>query len=138
MLVIKTAQMRALEEHMALGFEARLSLAMRAWFPDQVDGMHGGEKKYQELLRTWIRRALDYGIRSERDIAAFVALILANAELSKGRQDLIDWCALIVESDDLAGASKIPAIMHRLRLEAQTDPRAKRLDEIFLGLRGAD
>jgi hypothetical protein len=140
MLVIRPEQMVALEAHMEKSFEARLARAIEGFFPDEIGKLKStpeGETQFRATVRTGIARADTYGIELEADIATFVALAIANSYLTQpGGAPLLAWTRPIIEDRDMAGATKMALIAHKMRRFGNDNPRARRVSDILRALRG--
>ena len=139
MLLIRPEQMSALEAHMEKKFEARLARAIEQFFPDEVGRLRStpeGEAQFGATLRTAIARAGTYGIELEADVATFVALAIANTYLTPpGAAPFLAWTRPIIEDRDMAGATKMALIAHRIRRHGNDNPRSKRVSDMLRALR---
>jgi hypothetical protein len=72
MLIIREAQMRALETAARDSMAPALAQQMRAAFPDETAGID--ERRLLERVRCALSRAWNYGLRQDRELLAFIQL----------------------------------------------------------------
>ena len=138
MLTIEAGQMKALETAAKLAFFEQLADSLRSQFPAEVSRFvqANGEAGYAKAIRDAVDRAAKFGLERESDVAVFVTLGFANSQLRQPGKEFLGWSAPIMERADIAGPAKLALIEHRLRRQAATDPRAKRVSTILVSLRG--
>ncbi|MGH9903083.1 MAG: hypothetical protein ACRD68_14850 [Pyrinomonadaceae bacterium] len=113
MLVIRQEQMNVFSLHMLEGFVGRVAAHLREWFPGQCDVLD--EPALREVVRGGVRRAGQYGIRTEFDVWRFVDLMFFY-----GRDFDAEFPAAvaILADDDLGGNEKV----NRLYVELDAVP----------------
>ena len=140
MLTIREDQMEALQSLMVRTFEDRFARMIESFFPDQANKLReisdGREDKLRTAIRSGTKRAQQYGINEEADIAAFLMLMFARSHFHNDWREFFEACRPIVESDELLGSAKMALIEHQLRRDAPADDRAALVSGMLMRLRG--
>ena len=140
MLTIGPVQMEALHSQMLRTQEERVARTIQSLFPEQANQLirasEGSEDKFRSAIRNAAKRAQEYGITDESDVAAFLTLAFARSRFKDDWKDFFEACRPIVESEELAGPAKMALIEHRLRREAAADERAALVSGMITQLRG--
>jgi len=107
MLTIRNEQMAALSAYKMRGFETRMVQHIATAFPIQYEGL--GEGGTEALIRRSMEIASEFGIKAERETAAFIELMVAFGD---GFESVLyeDWVLDILEDPTLAGEAKIQLI----------------------------
>ena len=138
MLVIRAEQMQRLQAETGRAFAANLTHAIASYFPDYFKGTDGesGGADATAAMAPLVERAESFGIEQEKDIAAYVLLEVAAAQLSDTSDEFLAWAQPIVTSESIVGAAKIPLVQCRLEHEATLDPRAARVLSMLQSMQG--
>ena len=138
MLTIQPDQIEAFEKAAERAFIERLAGTIGSFFPAEVGEMlqaPNGKDAYRQALYEVTRRAAKFGLDREADVAVFVTLAVANRHFKQREADFMAWSRPVMEHAHLSGPAKLAVIEHRLRREANKDPRAARLSEFLRELR---
>lgn len=74
MLLIRQAQMEALNKSAQMGFEDKMLAHLNRFFPDAFAAM--GEPGALKMIRHGIRRAKHHGFNSERDVCKYIDVMV--------------------------------------------------------------
>lgn len=102
MLVMRKSQMEAFENLAARRFEAGLSDHVRAFFPHHAAAL--GDAQLQKVLRYGLQRAESRGLKTERGVYLYIALMfLLGSRFDQDPQ--LPWAARAVELEQPAPAT---------------------------------
>ena len=141
MLTIRDEQMQVLGAEMERSFMERLTRTIASLFPvcvpSNAQNAEGQQEPqgYGELVEGAVKRAEQFHIEKENDIAAFVILTMAARNGNEAGSDFLSWTHPIIVSEDIAGDAKIPLIEHQLLGYATADSRSARVLEMIRGVR---
>jgi hypothetical protein len=123
MLVIRKAQMDALNAYVVESFENEVAAQLAARFPERSAQM--GEAGVRELIQAGIRKSLSYGVQAQDDVARVIELMVEFGEEFDKRPDLA-WPCEALRDRVLTGDAKVSLLMSRLaarrRREHQDGP----------------
>jgi hypothetical protein len=111
MLIIRKAQMVALSDYRLRAFETRLVHHIGGAFPTQYEQM--GEEGARALIRRGMEIASEFGIEAERDMVAFIELMVEFGETFDSAL-YEDWALEILEDPTLGGQAKIQLFRSRM------------------------
>lgn len=121
MLTIRRVQMDALAAVALEAFEARLAAFLEEREPARIAAL--GEGGLPRFVREGIARARGYGIASERDVLAFVGLLLERGA-SFGLEGKDAWAGAIFARAGVPAAMRLEKV--KQRLAAEDEIRASR------------
>lgn len=116
MLVIRNRQLVELGASDIKQFVEKTTDHVSRIFPGQVPRL--GVESVQNLIRSGIKKAADYGITRERDVAMFVDLMFG-LEQDFDRNQKLPWIRNILDNEKLTGRAKIHLIYERLKTANQ-------------------
>jgi hypothetical protein len=138
MLVIRSAQMRVLEDQVERRFRARLTAQIEQLFPGEIAALRAGPagtRALEDFLNQAGARASGYGIEDSGDFAVLIALWFATRPREGGEEDGLAWARPILESRGASGRVKLALIDRRLRAQVEHSPDAARLCAITDAMR---
>lgn len=135
MLIIRPEQFEKLSQAVDRRFEARLGGWLREHFAVELDALPPEDPRLAStsavdrdaaFVKLSVARAEKYGIEESRDVAVFVALILANLRFRQaGSGQLLDGLRRLLDRRDADGPSKIALVLHELKRLARSDERLR-------------
>jgi NADPH-dependent ferric siderophore reductase len=121
MLQIRPEQMKVLQQTALDDFVVRLVAHLHLVFPDRYDEL--GEERTRQLVRLSQQRAATYGIRSERDVCAYVEVLFSLHREDETGPDM-QWARVILGDPYLGAAQKIAHLGSEAGKRLQTKPVA--------------
>ncbi|MEK7406564.1 MAG: hypothetical protein AAB225_15790 [Acidobacteriota bacterium] len=110
MLIIRKAQMEALERTELRKFEERVYQSLQRHWPAGVAAR--GEASVRASIRHGIERARTYGLTSEREIFTYINLMYCHAD-DFDRSPEYPWAAEILADPKLEPGAKVERLVQR-------------------------
>jgi hypothetical protein len=111
MLTIRKEQQQTLSEYMRKSFEDRMFRQLAADHPEQFKQM--GEPKVRLLVHDGVDKAAGYGVTEERDVAAYVGLMLTRgSDWDKAPENR--WATYFLTDKSLSGHAKMTFIREHM------------------------
>ena len=122
MLQMRPEQMRILQQTALDDFVWRMVAHLNRVFPGRCREL--GEERTCQLVRLSHQRAATYGIRSERDVCAYVDVLCSLNREDESGPDM-QWAKVILVDPRLGPSQKIARLREEARQRVQKTPAAK-------------